>query len=258
VLAYFQGPVARWSAPSNEAMAALRQLVPTQRNRVFAALEVLGGVVDAGSSLELGAAHGQAVHTVLARLQGQAVGMVVSNPKHLGGALDAAACRKLTRFFGLCQQRGLPVASFIDTPGFMVGPEAETQGTVRDSGELFCAAAALTVPKAAVVLRRGFGLGAMALAFGGFHCPQFMAAWPSAEMGAMGLEGAVKLGYRKELEAVTDPSEREALFQQLLQHLIDQGGAIPMAETLELDAVIDPAQTRGCLLSALEASTPIA
>ena len=151
----------------------------------------------------------------------------------------------------LCDVHGLPIVSFIDTPGFMVGPEIETHAQVRHTARMFLAGAHLRVPVLGVVLRKGYGLGAMGVAAGGFHAPQALAAWPTGEFGGMGLEGAVRLGYKKELEAVPEGPEREALFEQLLQAYQERGSALNMASTLEIDAVIDPAQTREWLLKHL-------
>jgi acetyl-CoA carboxylase carboxyltransferase component len=189
---------------------------------------------------------GVGVVTALARIEGRAVALVASNPRHLGGALDAPACDKLARFMQLADAFGLPLVSFVDSPGFMVGPESEQTAMVRHAARLFVNAAALRVPVASVVLRRGYGLGAMALTAGHFHAPVAIAAWPNGEFGGMGLEGAVKLGFRKELEAAPE-AERDALFQQLLAQAIDRGQALNMASHGEIDDVIDPAETRDWL-----------
>jgi len=170
---------------------------------------------------------------------------------HLGGAIDAAAADKAARFMQLCNAHGLALVSLVDTPGFMVGPEVETQAQVRHVSRMFVAAAHLRVPFFAIVLRKGYGLGAMAMTAGGFHAPVFTVAWPSGEFGAMGLEGAVRLGYRKELESVPEGPAREALFQQHVDAQYAKGKAINMAATLEIDAVIDPADTRSWLARGL-------
>ncbi len=248
-LALFQGStVAAESAPEG---ARLREVLPDSRLRSYDSRAVVLGLADPGSVVWLREAFGQAIHTALGRLGGRAVGFVVSNPQHLGGAVDADAADKLARFMQLCDARGLPLVSLIDTPGFMVGPEVEAHAQVRHVSRLFVIAAALRVPFFSVVLRKAFGLGAMGLSGGGFHAPGFTVAWPSAEFGAMGLEGAVRLGYRKELEALPEGPERQALFDELLARQVAQGAAIPMATTLEIDAVIDPADTRDWLLRGL-------
>jgi acetyl-CoA carboxylase carboxyltransferase component len=176
---------------------------------------------------------------------------MANNPLHLGGAIDADAADKAARFMQLCNAHGLPIVSLVDTPGFMVGPAIEEQAQVRHVSRMFIAAAHLRVPLFGVVLRKGYGLGAMAMVAGGFHAPEFTVAWPSGEFGGMGLEGAVRLGYRKELEAVPEGAERDALFAQLVAKQYQAGQAMNMAATLEIDAVIDPAQTRDWLLRGL-------
>lgn len=252
-LSYFQGQLTSDGCAVAPDAHALRQIVPENRLRAYDSRLAITGVADSGSVQYLQSGYGIGIHTALARVGGRAVGVIANNPQHLGGAIDADACRKAARFMRLCNTHDLPIISMVDTPGFMVGPETETTGQVRAAGELFIAAAALTVPYLSVVLRKAYGLGAMAMTAGGFHSPLFTVAWPTGEFGAMGLEGAVRLGYRKELEAVDD-IEREALFQKLLAHEIAKGGAISMAEHLEIDAVIDPVDTRNWLLQGLLAS----
>ena len=221
------------------------------RLRVYDTLAVLDAVVDSGSLLLLRSGFGAGIHTALARIEGRPVGILANNPQHLGGAIDADAADKAARFMQLCNTHGLPMVSFVDTPGFMVGPDVEAQAQVRHVSRLFVIAAALRVPFFSVVLRKGYGLGAMAMTAGGLHSPLFSVAWPTGEFGAMGLEGAVRLGYRKELEAVPEGPEREALYDTLVARQYDNGSAMHMAETLEIDAVIDPAQTRSWLVSGL-------
>ncbi|GDX57885.1 hypothetical protein LBMAG30_20480 [Comamonadaceae bacterium] len=211
------------------------------------------GIADTGSVLLLREGFGAGIHTALARIGGRPLGMLANNPLHLGGAIDAAAADKAARFMQLCNAHGLPLLSLVDTPGFMVGPEAEAQAQVRHVSRLFIAAAHLRVPFFSVVLRKGYGLGAMAMCAGGFHAPQFTVAWPTGEFGAMGLEGAVRLGYRKELEAQPAGAAREALFEQLLAQEYAKGSALNMAATLEIDAVIDPVDTRDWLFRGLQA-----
>jgi acetyl-CoA carboxylase carboxyltransferase component len=234
----------------------LRDALPVQRSRVYDVRALIASLVDVGSLLELRGGYGGAVLTAFARLDGRPVALLASDCTVLGGAVDAAAADKAARFVELADTHGLPIVSLIDTPGFLVGPDAEAQAQVRHSGRLFVAAAKRRVPWLAVVLRRGFGLGAMALAGGGFHATVGIAAWPSGEFGAMGLEGAVKLGYRKELDALAEGPEREAHFEQLLQRHIAAGSAVNVAMAVEVDAVIDPAATREWLAIGLAAAKP--
>jgi acetyl-CoA carboxylase carboxyltransferase component len=254
VLSYFQGALndpANAHAPDT---TLLRDVVPENRLRVYDSRAAISNLTDIGSVQFLRAGYGLGIHTALARIQGRAVGIIANNPMHLGGAIDADACRKATRFIRLCNTHGLPIVSLVDTPGFMVGPDTEATGQVRAAGDLFVAAAQLNVPFFSIVLRKAYGLGAMAMTAGGFHSPMFTVAWPTGEFGAMGLEGAVRLGYKKELAAAPDDFAREALFQQLLASEVAKGSAISMAEHLDIDAVIDPADTRSWLIAALTAS----
>jgi acetyl-CoA carboxylase carboxyltransferase component len=247
-LAYFQGPIATW-AEADAAM--LRDALPANRVRVYDMRLVMQGVADTGSLLELRARFGAGILTALVRIEGKPVGLIASNPAHLGGAIDADAADKAARFMQLCNAHGLPLVSLVDTPGFMVGPEIERQAQVRHVSRMFVVAAHLRVPFFAVVLRKGYGLGAMAMTGGGFHAPVFTIAWPSGEFGAMGLEGAVRLGYRREIEAAPEGAQRDALYQRHVDEHYAKGKAINMAATLEIDAVIDPAETRAWLARGL-------
>ncbi|RYY82695.1 MAG: biotin carboxylase, partial [Comamonadaceae bacterium] len=253
-LGYFQGSVPSFEAPD---ALALRDVVPENRLRVYDSRAAMAGIADAGSLLPLRTGFGQGIHTALARIEGRPVGLLASNPLHLGGAIDADAADKAARFMQLCNAHGLPLVSLVDTPGFMVGPAVEEQAQVRHVSRMFVAAAHLRVPFFSVVLRKGYGLGAMAMAAGGFHAPEFTVAWPSGEFGGMGLEGAVRLGYRKELEAVPEGPQRDVLFGQLVAQQYAAGQAMNMAATLEIDAVIDPAATRGWLLRGLQGARTV-
>ena len=253
-LSYFQGPLKSGIAANAPDAMALRQVVPENRLRAYDSRGAIDGIADLKSVQYLRTGYGVGIHTALARVGGRAAGILANNPLHLGGAIDADACCKAARFMRLCNMHQLPLVSLVDTPGFMVGPQTEATGQVRAAGDLFVAASQLTVPYFSIVLRKGYGLGAMAMTAGGFHSPMFTVAWPTGEFGAMGLEGAVRLGYRKELDATSDEAAREALFQQLLAREIAKGSAISMAEHLEIDAVIDPAETRTWLIHSLAAA----
>ena len=250
-LGFFQGRTSGWSAPDP---LRLRDALPENRVRVYDVREVMNGVADTGSLLELRAGFGVGILTALARIEGRPVGLMANNPVHLGGAIDADAADKAARFMQLCNAHGLPIVSLIDTPGFMVGPEIEEKAQVRHVSRMFVTAAHLRVPFLALVLRKGYGLGAMAMAGGGFHEPTLTAAWPSGEFGGMGLEGAVRLGYRKELAAAAEGPERDALYGKLVAAQYERGKAVNMAAVLEIDAVIDPADTRHWLARGLASS----
>ncbi len=247
-LSFFQGRVRDWLAPDQK---LLRDMVPENRLRVYDSRAAMAGLVDSGSLLPLRTGFGAGIHIALARIEGRPLGLLANNPLHLGGAIDADAADKAARFMQLCNAHGLPLLALVDTPGFMVGPEVETQAQVRHVSRMFVTAAHLRVPFFSVVLRKGYGLGAMAMTAGSFHAPMFTVAWPTGEFGGMGLEGYVRLGYRKELEAVPQGPEREALFEQLVQQQYAKGEALNMAAALEIDAVIDPAETRRWIVQGL-------
>lgn len=247
-LSYFQGDVAPGEAPDPR---RLRRAIPENRLRVHEVRDVIDGMADAGSVLELRREFGAGMVTALVRIDGKPFGVFANNSKHLGGAIDADAADKASRFMQLCDAFGLPLISLCDTPGFMVGPKAEATGLVRHVCRMFVTAASLSVPIFGVVLRKGYGLGAMAMIGGGFRESVFTVSWPTGEFGGMGLEGAVQLGYRKELEAETDPAAKQALFEKLLAGYYAQGKAVSVASVLEIDAVIDPAETRDWILRGL-------
>lgn len=252
-LSYFQGPLADWQCSDQR---ELRHLIPENRLRVYDIRQVISALADSGSVLELRRQFAPGLITAFIRIEGRPFGLIANNPAHLGGAIDAMAGDKAARFMQLCDAFDIPMVSLCDTPGFMVGPEAEKQGTVRHVSRMFVAAASLSVPFFTLVLRKGYGLGAQAMAAGSFHSPLFTAAWPSGEFGAMGLEGAVRLGFAKELAAHPDDASRQALFDKLVAKAYERGKGLNMASYLEIDAVIDPAESRAWLLRGLNA-TPV-
>ncbi|WP_043301192.1 carboxyl transferase domain-containing protein [Pseudomonas sp. M47T1] len=252
-LSYFQGPLKGWQCADQR---LLRQAIPENRLRGYDVRALIDTLVDQGSCLELRRAFAPGLITALVRIEGRPFGLLANNPLHLGGAIDAVAGDKAARFMQLCERFGLPLMSLCDTPGFMVGPASEQQATVRHVSRMFVTAASLSVPFFTVVLRKGYGLGAQAMAAGSFHSPVFTIAWPSAEFGAMGLEGAVQLGFAKELAAQPGPQERQALFDKLVAKAYQNGKAINMASFLEIDAVIDPQDTRAWLIRGLNAVPP--
>ena len=247
-LSYFQGTVADWSEPDPR---LLRHAIPENRLRVYDVRTVIDGLADIGSVLELRPEFGIGIITALIRIEGRPFGLIANNPHHLGGAIDADAGDKAARFMQLCDAFDLPIVSLCDTPGFMVGPEAEKTGVVRHVSRMFVNAANLTVPWFTVVLRKGYGLGAQAMAGGGFHDSVFTIAWPTGEFGGMGLEGFVRLGFRKEMEAIEDPVERQKWYEAMVAKKYQEGKALSIASVVEIDEVIDPADTRRWLLAGL-------
>ncbi len=252
-LSYFQGRLADWTAPDQR---LLRRAVPENRLRIYDVRNVIDTLADEGSVLELRRDFGLGMVTALIRLEGRPVGLVANNPTHLAGAIDSDGADKVARFLQLCDAHDLPVVTLIDTPGMMVGPEVEKTALVRHCCRLFVIGANLEVPMFSIILRKAYGLGAQAMAGGSFKTPFFTVAWPSGEFGGMGLEGAVKLGFRKELEAVEDAAERKALFEQMVAKAYEDGKALNTATYMEFDDVIDPAETRRWLLAGLASLPP--
>lgn len=247
-LSYFQGAVADWECADQR---LLRAAIPDNRLRVYEVRSVLETLADIGSVLELTAGFGIGMVTALARIEGRPVGIVANNPMHLGGAIDGDGADKASRFMATCNTFGIPIVFLCDTPGFMVGPQSEQTGLVRRAAKLFTTGASLTVPFCTVVLRKGYGLGAQSMAGGSFKAPAFTISWPTGEFGGMGLEGAVKLGFRKELAAIDDPDAREQKFQEMVALMYERGKAINMAAHFEIDAVIDPVESRRWIASAI-------
>ncbi len=250
-LGYFQGPVDDWECADQR---LLRSCVPEERLRVYDMRQLIVSLADTGSVLELRAGFAPGIITALVRIEGRPMGVVANNPAHLGGAIDSDGADKAARFLQLCDAHDLPVLFLCDTPGFMVGPDAEASAQVRHCSRLFVVGASLTVPFFTIVVRKGYGLGAQAMAGGSFRAPIFTVAWPSGELGGMGLEGAVRLGFRRELDAVDDPDERQALFTSMVERAYEHGKAINVASAFEIDEVIDPAESRARIIASLRAA----
>ena len=251
-ISYFQGPIADWECSDQR---QLRHLIPENRLRVYDVREIIEVIFDSDSLLEIRKDFGLGIITTLARIEGQPVGVIANNPAHLGGAIDSDAADKASRFMQLCDAFDLPLVNLCDTPGFMVGPEAEKTGLVRHVSRMFVTARSMSIPTCTIVLRKAYGLGAQAMASGGFKFPLFTIAWPTSEFGGMGLEGAVKLGYRKELEAIEDLEERENAYQALVERMYEVGKGISMADHFEIDDVIDPMESRRWISQMLKAAS---
>ena len=248
-LSYFQGSLASWNARDQR---LLRRAIPENRLRVYDVRNVIDLLADEGSVLEIRRDFGVGIITAFIRIEGKPFGLIANDPKHLGGAIDAPAGDKAARFMQLCDAFDIPIVSLCDTPGFMVGPEAEKTAIVRHVARMFVTGASLTVPLFGIVLRKGYGLGAQSMIGGGFHASFFTVAWPTGEFGGMGLEGYVRLGFRKEMEAIADPLEREKYYKAKVAELYANGKATSIASVLEIDEVIDPAETRRWITAGLQ------
>jgi len=247
-LSYFQGSLPDWACSDQQ---QLRQLVPENRRRAYDVRKIIDILADTNSVLELRRQFGEGIITALVRIEGHPFGLVANNVFHMGGAVDADGADKFSRFIQVCDAYDLPLIVLIDTPGFMVGPDAEKTAQVRHFSRIFTNAVNATIPIFSVVLRKGYGLGAMAMAGGSFHTSSFIVSWPSGEFGGMGLEGAVRLGFKKELDAIEDPEKRQQTYEELVAMHYEHGKAINMASVLEIDEVIDPAETRHWIMCGL-------
>ncbi len=250
-LSYFQGRTATWSAPDQ---SALRDVVPVDRLRAYDIRRAIDGLFDVDSVLELRREFGVGMVTALARIEGRPVGVIANDPGHLAGAIDSDGADKAARFMQLCDAFGLPIVTLVDTPGMMVGPDVEATALVRHCSRLFVTGANLSVPMVSVVTRKAYGLGAQAMMGGTTKAPVACLAWPTGEFGGMGLEGAVRLGYRKELEAVADDAAREVLFREMVDRMYAHGKAVSVASFFEIDDVIDPIDTRRWITTIFDAA----
>jgi len=253
-LAYFQGPLADWSCADQR---LLRRAAPENRLRVYDMRKLIETLADAGSMLELRPKFGLAMITAFIRVEGRPMGVFANNPMHLGGAIDSDASDKAARFLQLCEAFDIPVLSLSDTPGNMVGPEAEKTGLIRHCSRLFVIGANLTVPIFSVIVRKSYGLGAIAMTGGSYQAAMFVVSWPTGEFGGMGLEGSVKLGYRNELAAIADPVERKAKFDEMVATAYAHGKAMARGTSPAMDDVIDPADTRRWIVGGLKSLPPV-
>jgi len=248
-LGYFQGKLEAFEAADQR---RLRAVIPENRLRVYDVRNVIELLADIDSVLELRRDFGLCMVTALIRIEGRPIGVIANNPMHLAGAIDSQAADKAARFMQLCDAFDLPILFLCDTPGIMVGPEAERTGLVRHAARLFVTAGSLRVPFFSIVLRKGYGLGAQAMAGGSFKTPIFMVSWPTGEFGGMGLEGAVRLGFRRELDAIEDPEQRQRAFESMVKAAYERGKAVNVASHFELDAVIDPMESRRWIVQGLD------
>ncbi len=249
VLGYFQGPSAPGRAPDT---ATLRTIVPDDPMQAYNVRRVLDHLFDIGSVQELRPKFGGAALTALARLEGLPVGVIASQPTFLGGAIDSPTSDKIARFVQLCDAHDLPLVILCDTPGLMVGPEVETTGLVRHSARILVALANATVPCLTVVMRKAYGLGYYIMGSRALD-PALLVAWPTAEFGGMGLEGAARIVWKKEFEAIADPAARDEAVREKTAWLMAQNTALEVGGRFEYDDVIDPADTRDLLARTLRA-----
>jgi acetyl/propionyl-CoA carboxylase alpha subunit/acetyl-CoA carboxylase carboxyltransferase component len=252
-LSYFQGRITTWTAPDQRLM---RRIIPENRLRVYDVRKVIDTLSDEGWVMELRPKFGLGCITSLIRVEGRTVGIIANNPAHLGGAIDSDAADKASRFMQLCDAFDIPLLYLCDTPGIMVGPEIEKTALVRHSSRMFLIGANLGVPFFTVILRKAYGLGAIAMAGGSYKVPMFSVSWPTGEFGGMGLEGSVKLGFREVLAAIEDPEERRQKYESMVARAYENGKALNNASGFGIDDAIDPAETRYWLANLLASIRP--
>ncbi len=255
LIGYFQGTTAPGDGGDQ---TALRTMIPERERRAYDVGPVITTLADEGSVTFLRPRFAREMVTAFARIEGRPVGVIANDTRYMAGAITAAASDKAARFLQLCDCFGIPMVSLIDCPGYMVGPAAEAEALVRRASRMLVAGAAMRVPMIAVVLRRGYGLGAQAMTGGSLHEPVLTVAWPGAHLGPMGLEGAVRLGLRRELEAIADSDEREERVRQATAAAQENAKALNAAQLFEIDDVIDPADTRRLIAETLTAATALA
>jgi acetyl-CoA carboxylase carboxyltransferase component len=252
-LSYFQGSLDQWECADQR---LLRGIIPENRLRVYNVRSVIETLADTGSVLELRPHFGLGMVTAFIRIEGRPLGVIANNPTHLSGAIDSPGADKAARFMQLCDAFDIPILFLCDTPGIMVGPEVEKTALVRHCSRMFVVGANLSVPFFTIILRKSYGRGAQALGGGSHKATSFTIAWPTGEFGGMGLEGEVKLGFRRELEAIEDPMERKKLYEDMVAKTYERGKALNTATHFEIDDVIDPVDSRRWVTSVLLSAPP--
>ena len=247
-LSYFQGPIDEWEAADQR---HLRHIVPENRVRLYDMREVIETLADKGSILEIREKFGIGVITAFIRIEGKPMGLIANNPHHLAGAIDSDGADKGARFLQLCDAFDIPVLSLMDCPGIMVGPEVEQTALVRHATRMFNTGANMTTPLFGVIVRKAYGLGVQAMCGASALVGFFTVAWPTAEFAGMNIEGAVKLGHRKELAAIENPDERLAEFDTRVAQAYETARAVNAGTGGGLDDVIDPAETRTWIANSL-------
>ncbi|TWH01177.1 propionyl-CoA carboxylase beta chain [Mesorhizobium sp. J18] len=234
--------------PVDRREESLLTIVPENIRRAYDMRKIMTAIADEGSIFEIKPTFAKSLYTGFCRMGGRPVGIVANQPMHLGGTLTAAACEKGAHFISLCDAFGIPLLYLIDVPGFMVGPTAERSGLARRGGRLLFELGQATVPRMSVVIRKGYGLAYIAMAGGRSFDADLCVAWPTAEICAMSVEGAVDVAYRKAIAAAADPNaHRDALIERFRSQL----GSLRAVEAYGVDDIIDPRDTRKAIITAL-------
>lgn len=224
---------------------SLLEIIPRDRRKVYNMRNLISSVVDRDSFFEMTALYGRSQITGLARLNGTPVGIWANDPYFYAGSMDATGSQKVTRFLRLCETFHLPVVAFVDEPGFLIGRAAEAAGTIRYGVGAIVAAMESTVPWASVIVRKSYGVAAAAH----FGPQATIFSWPSAEGGALPIEGGVAVAFRKEIAAAADP---DTLRAELEEKFAARRTPFPRAEAFGVQDLLDPRRTRPALCEWLE------
>jgi propionyl-CoA carboxylase beta chain len=246
-------PVVAGDDPPDRRDETLLDLVPANPRKSYDMRRVVGVLADAGSVLEVKPTHARNMVTAFIRMDGRPVGVIANNPLFAAGMLDGNACDKAAHFIAICDAFGLPLVYLVDVPGFAIGSAAERSRMPRRSAKLIHELGNASVPRLSVVLRKGYGLGYVAMCGGRGFGADACYAWPTAEICAMSVEGAVDIAYRKEIKAAADPSQRRA---ELVESFKGRLGALRAAEHFGIDDVIDPRDTRRLIIETLRTAAP--
>ena len=250
VISYFQGAIKDWECADQR---LLRHVIPENRMRAFDVREVIHLLADTDSVVELRPDFGIGMVTAFVRIEGRPFGLTANNNAFIGGAIDSDGSDKVARFWQLCDAWNIPIITLVDTPGMMVGPDVERTGLVRHCSRLFVTGANLETPRFAVILRKGYALGSMAMLTGSARAPHFTVDWPTGEHGGMNVESGVLLSNREKLAKIEDVDERAAEYQRLVDMAYVRGGSLNVSSMYEIDNTIDPAETRYWIMQGLKA-----
>jgi acetyl-CoA carboxylase carboxyltransferase component len=241
------------SDPVDRRCEELYDIVPTRARRAYDMRDVLKVIVDDGDVFEMKPDWARNVVTALARIGGQPVGIVASQPKVLGGTLDVNSADKSARFVWLCDAYGIPLVFLQDVPGFVVGSAVEKQGIIRHGAKMLFAVSEATVPKVTVIMRKAYGAGYFVMN-GTAYEADYIVAWPTAEIAVMGPDGMVAITMRKQLEQIPEGKERDAAKIEMAEEFRKNIDPYIAAGHAQIDDVIDPAETRHTIWKGLQVS----
>ena len=228
--------------PVDRREESLLSVIPRDRRQMYAVRDVIKPIVDKDSFFEINPGYGESLVVGLARLDGFSVGIMANDTRHHGGAVNATASEKMMRFIDLCDTFHLPIVNLVDNPGFLIGTEAEQEGTVRLGSRALMACYQATVPWVSVIIRRCYGVAGAG--HGNSDRLNLRYAWPSADWGSLPIEGGVQAAYRRDIEAAEDPAQRRRELEDMLEQY---RSPFRTAEAFGIEEIIDPRDTRPLL-----------